>query len=84
MILRRGAAIAAEELPFVFERYYRGRLADSAAARPASGDDYRRGLGLAIARRVAQANGWRLTVQAAQPSGTRFVIALNDAVLTQA
>ncbi|MFT3664938.1 sensor histidine kinase [Piscinibacter sp.] len=89
-----GAGIAAEDRAFVFERYYRGRLADSPdsaeapdaqrAAAPGAGDDYQRGLGLAIARRVAEANGWSLTVEAGQPRGTRFVIALHDAADTAA
>lgn len=70
-----GAGIAPEDRAFVFERYYRGRLADSSAPAQAAGNDYQRGLGLAIARRVAEANGWSLTVEAEQPKGTRFVIA---------
>lgn len=78
-----GPGIPADELPFVFERYYRGRLADAPLV-PHAGDtvgdavgDYERGLGLAIARQVAQLQGWRLTVGAALPRGTRFTLDLH-------
>ncbi|RZL10251.1 MAG: HAMP domain-containing histidine kinase [Rubrivivax sp.] len=74
-----GPGIPADELPFVFERYYRGRLADApATAGPgAAVGDYERGLGLAIARQVAELQGWRLTVGAASPRGTRFTLDLH-------
>lgn len=74
-----GPGIPVDELPFVFERYYRGRLADAPVG-PDAGDmvgDYERGLGLAIARQVAQLQGWRLTVGAALPRGTRFTLDLH-------
>lgn len=75
-----GPGISAEEMPFVFERYYRGRLADAPDAQPAArpANEYQRGLGLAIARQVAEANGWRLSVGAAHPKGTRFVISFRE------
>lgn len=65
-----GPGIEADELPFVFERYYRGRLADAPQNSDLSAPH--RGLGLAIARRVAESSGWRLGVRAAVPRGTRF------------
>ena len=71
-----GPGIPEEERAFVFDRYYRGRLADAPAPqdknRPAS--DFERGLGLAIARQVAEANGWHMSVAAADPRGTQFSI----------
>jgi signal transduction histidine kinase len=67
-----GPGIAPADLAFVFERYYRGRLADSSA--PAEGQ---RGLGLAIARQVAEANGWRLGVAPGERSGTRFLLSFH-------
>jgi signal transduction histidine kinase len=79
-----GPGIAAEDLAFVFERYYRGRLADArtpAQADDTPGDD-ERGLGLAIARQMAEANGWRLSVAAAAPRGTQFVLAFPDVTKT--
>lgn len=76
-----GPGIAAADLAFVFERYYRGRLADApaAVAADAAQGDYARGLGLAIARQVAEANGWRLSVAPGASRGTRFVVSFSDA-----
>ncbi|GAP35216.1 sensor histidine kinase [Piscinibacter sakaiensis] len=67
-----GQGIPRDELPFVFERYYRGRLNDT-GGRPADGGD-QRGLGLAIARRAAEQRGWSLGVGPREPQGTRFVL----------
>ncbi|MFZ4287192.1 sensor histidine kinase [Variovorax sp. HJSM1_2] len=73
LVSDNGPGIPAQDMPFVFERYYRGRLADTSEPRPAdSSNEYERGLGLAIARQVAEANGWRLTVGDAHPKGTQF------------
>lgn len=71
-----GPGIPEEERAFVFERYYRGRLSDAPGARQAkpAADDFERGLGLAIARQVAEANGWQLSVAAAVPRGSLFSI----------
>jgi signal transduction histidine kinase len=73
-----GPGIAPEDLPFVFDRYYRGRMLDTAEAAP----DGERGLGLAIARQVADLNGWQLAVEPASArdpryaQGTRFILRL--------
>lgn len=73
-----GPGIAPEDLPFVFDRYYRGRMLDTAGAEP----DGERGLGLAIARQVANLNGWALAVEPAsahepgRAQGTRFILRL--------
>lgn len=69
-----GPGVPADELPFVFERYYRGRRADtpatpSAPPTPDAHSPEDRGLGLAIARQVAQMQGWRLTATAVSPHG---------------
>jgi len=71
-----GKGIAPEELPFVFQRYYSGRLGDTAGATP---DDscFPRGLGLAIAKRVCDMQGWDLRVEserAGAGQGTCFVL----------
>jgi signal transduction histidine kinase len=77
-IVDDGPGIAPEDLPFVFDRYYRGRLRDAAGAPP----DGERGLGLAIARGIADLYGWQLTVEPAaarEPGarrGTRFILTL--------
>jgi signal transduction histidine kinase len=64
-----GPGIPAEDLPFVFERYYRGRLADSPGIAAAD-----RGIGLAIARQVADLNGWSLIAASTPGEGARFVL----------
>lgn len=60
-----GPAIAAEDLPHVFDRFYR---ADKARTR----DDNGYGLGLAIARAVAEEHGGTLTVLSSESEGTTF------------
>ncbi len=72
-IADQGPGIAAEDLPHVFERFYR---ADRARAR---GDGPRRsgsGLGLTIARELLGANGGRVAVERTGPDGTTFLIGL--------
>jgi signal transduction histidine kinase len=58
-----GSGIAPEDLPHIFERFYR---ADR--SRPAGGA----GLGLAIARQIAELHGSRLEVQSSPGRGSRF------------
>ena len=62
-----GVGIAAEELPHVFERFYR-----STAARSGGGT----GLGLAIARWIADEHGARIEVASRVGSGTTFAVRL--------
>ena len=64
-----GPGIDAAALPHVFERYHEGHRSD---AEPASGVP-RRGLGLAIARRLCDMQGWRLGVRSPAPGGARGV-----------
>lgn len=69
-----GRGIAAEELPFVFQRFYSGRLRDSADN---GSHELARGLGLAIAKRVCDMQGWQLSVDSERDGparGTRFVL----------
>lgn len=69
-VLDDGVGIAEEELPNIFERYWRGRLRDTAQEQtPATTE---RGIGLAIARQLADLNGWRLSAQAASEVDPRF------------
>ena len=68
-----GPGIAAAELPHVFERYHQGHRRD-AEAEPVMP---RRGLGLAIARRLCDLQGWRLGVRSPAPGaarGTAFML----------
>jgi two-component system, OmpR family, sensor histidine kinase MprB len=58
-----GPGIAPDDLPFVFDRFYR-----SSTARSLPGS----GLGLAIVRQVAQAHGAAAVVENAEGGGARF------------
>jgi len=73
-----GSGIPEDERAFVFDRYYRGRRADAPAFQDADhvASDFERGLGLAIARQVAEAQGWHLSVAPVDPRGTQFSISL--------
>jgi two-component system sensor histidine kinase MprB len=63
----RGPGIADEDLPYVFDRFYRAR---SARGMPGSG------LGLAIVRQVADAHGGGVIAEPAEGGGTRMVLDL--------
>jgi len=60
-----GSGISEEDLPFVFERFYK---ADKARTRGRSGT----GLGLAIARNIIQAHKGHISVQSKLDHGTTF------------
>lgn len=64
-----GFAIAPEDLPHVFDRFYRG---DKARTRDEGGY----GLGLAIARAIAEEHGGTLSAASDEASGTTFTLAL--------
>jgi two-component system sensor histidine kinase MprB len=65
-----GPGIAEEDLPYVFDRFYR---APAARGLPGSG------LGLAIVRQVAEAHGGAVVAERAEGGGTRIVLRLNGA-----
>jgi two-component system sensor histidine kinase MprB len=62
-----GPGIADEDLPYVFDRFYRAR-----AARGMPGS----GLGLAIVRQVAESHGGDVAAERAEGGGTRMVLTL--------
>lgn len=59
-----GPGVDAAQLPLLFERFWRGPHRR----------DHGAGLGLAICRQIAQAHGWRLDAERAEP-GLRFRLA---------
>ena len=62
-----GRASRAEDLPHVFEPFYRSAAARAAGVRGV-------GLGLSVARRIAEAMGAGLTVESEPGRGGRFVV----------
>jgi two-component system sensor histidine kinase BaeS len=60
-----GCGIATEELPLIFERFYRGR-------------DGGLGLGLAILRELVDAHGGTIEVASTQGAGTTFTLRFPD------
>ena len=68
----RGEGIPADDLPFIFDRFWRGDRSRS-HAETAGG-----GLGLAIARRLVQAHGGQIDVRSEVGVGTTFSILLPD------
>jgi len=68
-----GAGISAEDLPFIFDRFWR---ADRVRSRNAGGT----GLGLAIANEIADSHDAKLTVQSSAGSGSTFTVRLRREV----
>jgi signal transduction histidine kinase len=63
-----GPGIPAEDLPHIFDRFYRGDKARSS--------DGASGLGLAIARSLVEAHGGRITAENAPGGGAQFTVSL--------
>jgi signal transduction histidine kinase len=71
-----GAGIPAEDIPYVFERFYR---ADKSRSRATGGA----GLGLAIARQLVEAHGGRIWVESTEGQGSTFTFALPISISSQ-
>lgn len=65
-----GVGVPAEDLPYVFDRFWKG---DRSRARTVGSGS---GLGLAIARQLVQAHDGRIAVESAVGQGTTFTIEL--------
>jgi signal transduction histidine kinase len=65
-----GAGIPAEDLPYIFDRFWRS---DRARTRQEGSGS---GLGLAIARQLVQAHGGKISAESQPGEGTRFIIDL--------
>jgi two-component system sensor histidine kinase MprB len=63
-----GPGIDEEDLPYVFDRFYRAR---TARGQPGSG------LGLAIVRQIAEAHGGEVVAERAEGGGTRMTLRVN-------
>jgi signal transduction histidine kinase len=72
-----GVGISADELPRVFDRFYRG---DSSRTRETGGA----GLGLTLVRELITSMGGSVTVESSPGRGTRFHVRLRKAVFTEA
>ncbi len=68
-VIDNGVGIPAEELPFVFERFYR---ADKSRARATGGS----GLGLAIVKQLVEAHGGRVWAESEVGVGSKFSFTL--------
>ncbi len=69
-IIDTGRGIAAEDLPFVFERFFRGKKVH---AENANGS----GLGLAITKKIIELHQSTITVESKLNEGSKFVFGLN-------
>ncbi|HYU73706.1 MAG TPA: ATP-binding protein, partial [Ktedonobacteraceae bacterium] len=78
-----GAGIREEDLPRVFERFFKTDRARSKAdfIGPGGGGT---GLGLAIARQVVEAHGGRITAESVVGEGSTFTFILPAAVRDEA
>jgi signal transduction histidine kinase len=66
-VIDTGRGIAPGDLPYIFDRFYRGKM---------SGSGESMGLGLSIARHIAQQHGGKVEVQSEVGKGTRFTVTL--------
>jgi signal transduction histidine kinase len=69
-VIDTGKGIAPQELPYIFDRFWRGDASRTHA------DGAGAGLGLAIAKQLVEAHGGTIDVSSAPGAGTEFVITM--------
>jgi signal transduction histidine kinase len=69
-VIDTGSGIAPEDLPFIFDRFWRGDRARTRHAGTGSG------LGLAIVRQLVHNHGGRVQVESELNRGTTFTVEL--------
>jgi len=72
-----GPGIREEEIPFIFDRYYRG--SDGEGRGDAERQETGAGLGLAISRGIVEKHGGTIWVERQEGPGARFVFRIPDA-----
>jgi signal transduction histidine kinase len=75
-VIDSGPGIPVDAQPHVFERFYRVDAARSRGDSSASGATSGAGLGLSIARRIAELHGGRLELESSRPGRTEFMLTL--------
>ena len=73
IVTDKGAGIASEHIPFIFDRFYR---VDSARSREAGG----LGLGLAITKSIAEVHGGQIIVHSSLGKGSTFIISFRSEI----
>jgi PAS domain S-box-containing protein len=68
-VIDRGIGIAAEDLPHLFEKFYRAKAAQDAGIRGT-------GLGLVLVKQAVEAHGGTIAVESQRGEGTRFTVTL--------
>lgn len=70
----KGIGISSEDLPYIFERFYKARSEQNKTGT---------GLGLSIAKKIAERHGIELTVRSTKSVGTTFVFSWDKDNITQ-
>jgi len=68
-VMDTGRGISPEDLPHIFDRFYRGDKSRQ--------DNGESGLGLAIAKSIVEAHGGKISVNSAPNQGAEFIVSLN-------